>query len=67
MGGDTKGMWPETLSIPLPVFKTDYIPISSSQGSAAKVWARFDFKLVKQLLQACQTAFNAKFGEDSSA
>ena len=33
------------------------------RGSAANIWAEFDFKLVEQLLHACLSAFNAKFCE----
>ena len=43
------------------------MPISSIlvtlKGSAANIWPRFDFKLVKNLLQACHAAFNAKHVE----
>ena len=51
---------------PPPVFNIYYISISSmlAKGLLQRYTrARFDFKLVKQLLQACRAAFNAKFGE----
>ena len=46
---------------PPPVFKTYYISISSYLLAAAKIWARFDFKLVKQLLQACHAPEKVSF------
>ena len=62
MGGDTKGMWPETLSTAPRFQNLLYFNLfNACQGSAAKIWAEFYFKLVKQLLQACHAAFNAEF------